>query len=345
MQKMKHVVLLFLICGLVYKCKFEEPVNPNALTEPLTVENEEVGWKIEVPAGWEVASEDESKETNKRGIEKIEEAMDSDYDTSEWFSLLSITKNETNILAISAEPFFEEYINEWEVNNEFLREILLITYADQGMTAEFSPVIDVDINGVEFNTYSISISKLGDSKTIKQRVYSTLHNGYDLSASITYADDEIKDEMISIWKTSEFEIKQMPDSLIEHYAKMEKTYTAHVARGDQAFEQSKFGEATFWYTKAYELNPLDEYPISQLNVCEDLWNESSEKEMEAVELEWQFQQIVDKADELFETRYIMDSYDYYQRALTIKPNDTYVKNKLLENKRLIQMDWPDWTPE
>jgi tetratricopeptide (TPR) repeat protein len=338
---MKISFLLILVSILLAGCKFEAAINPNELTEPLLVENEVVGWKIEVPAGWEMISEEETQERQDRGFEAIEESMDLEIDASGMLQLLNIKKNATNVLAITAQPFFEEYIDEWKATNIYLQEILFDTYENKDITPEMSVIETEQIYGLEFSTYSIIL--LNEDSEINQTIYSSLHNGFDVSVILTYTDDAIKDEMFAIWRSSKFDIRKMPDSLIEHYAKMEKEFTAAIVLGDQTFEQSKYGEAMFWYEKAHNLNPLQPYAADKFEECQRLADDISDTEYQVLQ---SYQKIVAKADALFNEQDYKAALDYYDRALGFQPENSYAKDRIILIKdTILIMDYSeDWKP-
>jgi tetratricopeptide (TPR) repeat protein len=339
---MKFGILVILVSLVLFGCNFEAPVNPNALTEAITVENKEVGWKIEVPAGWEMKSEEEAEVHSQNGLEKIEETLNQEITADGLLHLLHITKNESNILAVTAEPFLEEYINEWELNNELLREILLATYENQGMPAEMSAITTEDVNGINFITYSILITRQ-DGNTVKQRIYSTFHNGHDLSVSITYLDESMKDEMISIWKSSEFKVKEKTAAEKAHYAKMDSDFNLYISKGDGAFEQETYGEAMFWYEMASLLNPASEYAINQFEVCNEKGDDNSYATLEVLR---QYQNVIDKADALFKAKNYSEAKTYYERALDLDPSHQYPKDQIiLITDTILKMDYPeDWKP-
>ncbi|MFT5819866.1 MAG: tetratricopeptide (TPR) repeat protein [Crocinitomix sp.] len=341
---MKITITITLICAIIFGCQPRPETNPNALTEPLTLENKEVGWKIEVPAGWEIISEDETKESDQRGVDAIVEAVDIEVDMSGFLNLLNIQKDESNFLNIYAEPFFEEYLGEWELTNQYTQDILVATYESQGVSPKISPVSIAEISGLEFRTYTADLSANRSGKKVKQTFYSRLHNGYDLSAILTFTDETINEEMTEIWKSSVLVTIELPDSIKTHYAEMNSDYDTYILDADGGFAQKKYGVAKFWYQKANDLNPLDDYAKNQLVKCELFVDEVSQQEMAKLELDWQYQKVIAKADELFNTNHYLDAHSYYQRALAFKPEDQYPKNKMTEAAEIIRLDYPDWTP-
>jgi hypothetical protein len=280
---MKISFLLLLTSFLFIGCNFEKPINPNILTEPLLVENAEVGWKVEVPAGWVITSDLEAFEKSDKGVQMFEESMNQEIEILGLINLLKISKYDVNTFDVTALPFIEEYINEWRITHEFWNDQFIATYADQGLTAVSGPIETVNINGVEFITNTIEVTKPGDEKLLRQTFYASLYNGFDFSASMTYMENELMEEMLAILKSSEFDIRAIPDSLATHYSNLEIAFNSYIANADQAFEQLKFGEALFWFEKANKLDPLNEYAIDQLEKCENLANDQSYSELEIIQ--------------------------------------------------------------
>ncbi|NOQ70422.1 MAG: hypothetical protein GQ574_00380 [Crocinitomix sp.] len=341
---MKITLVLVFFCAVLYSCEPRPETNPNALTEPLTLENKEVGWKIEVPAGWEIIDEDESRESDQLGVDAIVEAVDIEIDVTGLLNLLNIKKEETNFLNICAEPFFEEYLGEWEATNQFMQEILIATYESQGISPNISPVSIAEISGLEFRTYTMDLSENRSGEKVKQTFYSRLHNGYDLSATLTFTDESIKEEMIEIWKSSTLDIRELPDSIKTHYAEMDSIYNTYILNGEGGFAQEKYGVAKFWFQKAKEFNPLESYAKNQLVKCELFIDEVGQQEMAKLEVDWQYNKVIEKADEYFASGSLEDAYSYYQRAVAIEPANQDLKDKMAETEKLIQMDYPEWTP-
>lgn len=340
---MKFGILLFLASAIFVGCNFDPPVNPDALAEPLTVENKEVGWEIEVPAGWEMLSEVETEVSNQRGYKAIEESLDLEIDATALIQLLDIKKNETNVLAITAEPFFEEYIGEWEATNVYIQEILIATYEDQGFTTEISSIETEEIDGLEFMTYSIKIFKAENENPIHQTFFSSMNNGYDISAALTYTNDLVKDEMLAIWRSSQFKVREKSAKEKAHYAKMDSDFKIYITKGNEAFSQLKYGAAMFWYEKGVELNPSYEYAIDQLAKCESIADDASASEYELLRA---YQNVIDRADELFKAKNYLEAKTYYDRALGLDPAQQYPKDQtILITDTILKMDYPeDWEP-
>ncbi len=334
MQKIKFAIFLFIISGLFYGCKFGQPINPNALTESLTVENEEVGWKIEVPKGWEVANEDEGLAYLKKEIQRIDKRLNHEPNTDELIHLLKITRNETNTLAISAKPVYEEVLGEWELNNEIARKFLIAAYRFGDDTlANVSEPTTVNINGLDFITYSISYSKQGSDTVTKQNVYSAFYNGYDLSASITYLEDEMKDEMLAIWNSSQFEIRDIPDSIKAHNAEMESRYELYIINADKARDEVKYAEAMYWYEKAYDLNPLIDYALHQFATINVEMEEADYEILDNMKL---YDRVINKANSLFNSLDYEAALEYYERATKMLPAEAYPKEKIKTIKQLLK---------
>ncbi len=94
---------------------------------------------------------------------------------------------------------------------------------------------------------------------------------------------------------------------------------------DMYFSQNKFLDAKNLYEKALELDPSNNYAISQRDKSiSNSKGDTKEKESE------NYQKLIKKADEKFNATDYQNARDLYQRALSLKPNDPYPKKKIDE---------------
>lgn len=205
MTKFTHIFSLLLLTYLCYSCG---PIDPNKQVDQGTVSenvysNEEIGWTIEIPEGWQVMSRDQLDKNLEQGSEAVEEALGAEIDYSQLKYLISFQKNPFNIFQSSAEKFELEYEGEWEENNENLKAILYETYAQQGIIADTSSST-MQIDGLDFKVFNIVISGPDGEAILTQEVYNRYINGYDFSVNINYNSPEDKERMMESWKNSSF---------------------------------------------------------------------------------------------------------------------------------------------
>lgn len=330
---MDFKLLIIFHLSLLTACQFINEDNPNALKEPFLYENDEVGWKIEIPAGWEIIAEEELHGYDEKGEELMESVLETEIEYSNLINMIGFKKDDANIFTSTAEPFFEEYIGEWKKNNEFIKEVLLITYQENGLIPEITPSSTKEIGGIQFETYFIYLYDETNKNILNQVIFSSFHNEYDIGMSITYTDEDLKDEMLEIIYSSTFETKERPDSVKQRYAQMNSIYQDFIEKGDEAFANEKYGEAMYWYDKASIKNVLDSYPQTQLSLCKEKAGEESYRELE---IEENYQKVLTKANEYFSSGNYEKAKAFYERAGSLRPSDSYPKDKIIEIEKLTQ---------
>ncbi|MEM6805514.1 MAG: hypothetical protein AAF696_29225 [Bacteroidota bacterium] len=205
MVTLTRIFSILLFASFYYSCG---PLDPNKQIDQGNVSeniytNEEIGWTIEIPEGWQVMSRDQLDKNLEQGSEAVEEALGAEIDYSQLKYLISFQKNPFNIFQSSAEKFELTYENEWEENNEKLKEILYETYAQQGIPADTSSS-SMKIDDLEFKVFHIKISGADGELLLTQEVYSRYINGYDFSVNINYNNQEDKESMMEVWRNSRF---------------------------------------------------------------------------------------------------------------------------------------------
>ena len=102
-------------------------------------------------------------------------------------------------------------------------------------------------------------------------------------------------------------------------------FNKNIREGDSYFSQGKFVEAKEMYEKALALNPSDKYALNQRDK-----SIANSKDKTGEEEGRNYQKIINKADEKFNNNDLENAKSLYQRALGLKPNDTYPKRKIEE---------------
>jgi hypothetical protein len=169
-----------------------------------TYTSNEIGWKMEIPKGWAVVEKEKTKENNEKGLKALQETMDGEIDYSGLKNLISLQKDLFNIFQSTSEPFKVEYEGEWEENSAALKEIIYLTYLDQGIKADSSATTTEVIDGLEFQKYSFTIYSPKGKFILSQIMYSRLINGFDFGVNINYNNDKYRDELLMAFRNSKF---------------------------------------------------------------------------------------------------------------------------------------------
>jgi hypothetical protein len=151
-----------------------------------------------------VIEKEKTKENNEKGLKALQETMDAEIDYSGLKNLISLQKDLFNIFQSTSEPFKVESEGEWEENSAALKEIIYLTYLDQGIKADSSATTTEVIDGLEFQKYSFTIYSPKGKFILSQIMYSRLINGFDFGVNINYNNDKYRDELLMAFRNSKF---------------------------------------------------------------------------------------------------------------------------------------------
>jgi len=202
-------ILFAIIAGISLSLTSCGQVDPNKNIDEGKVEgniytSEEIGWTIEMPKGWAFINKEKTKELNEKGLRALEKTMDREVDNSGLKNLISLQKDRFNIFQSTSQPFELEYKGEWEENNAAMKELMYTTYLNQGVKADSSATTIEKIDGLEFHKYSFTIYGPKGEVILKQIMFSRLINGFDFGVSISYNNDEYRDELLKVFRNSKF---------------------------------------------------------------------------------------------------------------------------------------------
>ncbi|MBN2263302.1 MAG: hypothetical protein JW735_10335 [Prolixibacteraceae bacterium] len=111
----------------------------------------------------------------------------------------------------------------------------------------------------------------------------------------------------------------------------EAKYNEMVQRADEAFKTGDFNVARFYYTKAVEANPTDEYANERLKVSNQMVESTAARNVNR-----EYDAAMSKANEARVARNYSVARFFYRKALSHKPNDEEAKQKLYEVEELIR---------
>ena len=111
----------------------------------------------------------------------------------------------------------------------------------------------------------------------------------------------------------------------------EAKYNEMVQRADEAFKTGDFNVARFYYTKAVEANPADEYANERLKVSVQMVESTAARNINR-----EYDTAMSKANEALIAKNYSVARFFYRKALSHKPNDEEAKQKLYEVEELIK---------
>jgi len=204
---MKKYIVTFLIISIISaSCKKVEPnqsIDEGNVKES-TYTSEEIGWTIEIPAKWEIVGKEEKESLQEKGKEALSGAIGEDIDYSGLKNLIAFKKNQFNIFQSTSEVFSNDEGIEWDEHNQALKELVYITYQDQGIKVDTSSTSIEKIDGIDFKNYTFTIYSPKGEVIVRQIVYSRLINNFDFCVNINYNDDNYRDEMLRAFRNSKF---------------------------------------------------------------------------------------------------------------------------------------------
>ena len=205
MTKTGLIFSLIGIVSLINSCE----IDPNKQVDEGKVENEyytsdEIGWTIQIPSGWRIMLKNQLDKNQDKGMDLVQETIDTIVDYSGLKHLISFQKNKANVFQSTSEPFELEYEGEWEENNEFVKVLITETYQNQGIRVDTSSST-AWIDDLKFDLFEIKMYNPQGDIILNQDMYSRLINDYMFSVILSYNDIVYKNEMMKVWTNSKFE--------------------------------------------------------------------------------------------------------------------------------------------
>jgi hypothetical protein len=208
LSQMKQIASILLIGALTVLTSCGQ-IDPNKNVDEGKVEgniysSEEIGWTIEIPKGWKAVDKEKAQANSERGLEVIEETIQQEVDYSGLKNLIGFEKDPFNIFQSTSEPFEIAYEGEWEENNRAVKQILYTTYENQGIKVDSSATSIENIDGLDFETYSLTIYSPDGEVILNQLMFSRLINGYDFGVNLNYNNEKDKADLLRVFRESRF---------------------------------------------------------------------------------------------------------------------------------------------
>ncbi len=142
------------------------------------------------------------------------------------------------------------------------------------------------------------------------------------TAAIFYYQEALKFKAADKYALERIDVcKKMIDSNIT--ADKMREYASYVQRANDDLQAKKYSSARFYYQKANEILPWENYPLEQLKVVEKVIATSGVSGTDA-----QFFDAIKKADDAMAQKNFAVARFYYQMASSIKPDEEYPKQQL-----------------
>ena len=134
----------------------------------------------------------------------------------------------------------------------------------------------------------------------------------------------------------------LPDNKIEicerkrnQSGKIEKEYTRLITSADASFDQQRYKDALSYYKRASSLKPSEEYPKQKIEEINKLLaQQENKKELDAKNKK--YNQYITLADKQFNNKQYELAKQNYNKALGIKPAESYPKQKIEEIDNILK---------
>ena len=210
----------------------------------------------------------------------------------------------------------------------------LLAQSQRDIDEKYRQAISVADNAFREKTYSIARLRYQEAKLIKPNE--------------SYPKDQIAliDQLMNVAAPVETYIKKLPEAntaqptvpKTSNSAESTKTstsqaqslnadndYTEAIRKADQSFGIKDYTSARFYYYKASDIKPKEEYPIKQIELIRKLID-SQLSDLDRAG----YEQAITKADEAFSKQEYMIAKHFYNKALEIKSWEKYPKDRIQE---------------
>jgi tetratricopeptide (TPR) repeat protein len=121
------------------------------------------------------------------------------------------------------------------------------------------------------------------------------------------------------------EISNIESALAAKKAKDEQ-YQSAITSADKLLTAKQYESAKQKYQEALSIKPKEQYPKNKINEIDNILAEiSSQKAKES-----QYKELLSTADKLFSNKKYTEAKSSYNKALNLKPNEQYPKDKIAE---------------
>ncbi len=172
--------------------------------QPYAYFNENIGWKLNVPVGYQIIEGDQLYENNKEGIEQTEQTSGQKMDTALLVNAFSFQKDSSTIFQSIVLPNTYDSLQEWIQNNQGVKSLFYSMYSDQGVIVDSTETVVTTLSGKDFYQYELKLKNEKGEVKMLQTFFNAVFGDYELNVTIVSDNDSGKNELIEIFKTSVF---------------------------------------------------------------------------------------------------------------------------------------------
>ncbi|MCR9173972.1 MAG: hypothetical protein NXI10_15820 [bacterium] len=165
--------------------------------------NDEIGWTMSIPAGWELETRAAQQSTINKGLNAMEESGGVSIDVSDMKILLNFKKDRFNSFQSTSEAMQDWTLEEWDENNDMVNGLVYETLVGQGIKVDTSTSTTL-IDGLQFNVLHTKIYGPNGEVILEQDMCSRLINGNDFGATMCYNNEKDKATLWKVFRNSKF---------------------------------------------------------------------------------------------------------------------------------------------
>lgn len=199
----KKLTVAIVLAVALHSCTDSSATN-DVINKPYAYFNENIGWEIVIPAGFEIVDGDQIYNNNKEGIEQTENSTGQKMDTALLVNAFSFQKDSSTIFQSIVLPNAYDSLQEWLQNNQGIKALFYTMYADQGVVVDSSETEKITIGGKEFYRYELKLKNNKGEVKMQQTFYNAYFEKYELNVTLLSENDESKNMLESIFETSTF---------------------------------------------------------------------------------------------------------------------------------------------
>ncbi len=119
-------------------------------------------------------------------------------------------------------------------------------------------------------------------------------------------------------------------------AEKELQFAQAVSQADSLFNLKKYESSRSAYQMALQVNGEAEYPKQRIVEVDNILADIETARLEQENLDKEYREIINLADQLFDTKDFNPAKENYARAMALKPDESYPEDRIAEADRLIQ---------
>lgn len=165
--------------------------------------NARIGWTMDVPKGWTRISDEQLKADYEQADALIGAPKDDQVAGPVMEYMLTVQKDEYTQLSSMIERYTESYAGEYDEIYKDIKNNHYISYTSQGINIDTASGVDV-LDGIKFRTFNTTFYDENHMYIFNSLMYSALHNGYDITFTISYRSPADKEYLLGLLRKSTF---------------------------------------------------------------------------------------------------------------------------------------------